>query len=199
MTHALAEHDRMIAGQIKACYVVALDLAASPPVCRVSDGEWTSAWVRWHSQAAGKARHWRVPSMNEQGALFSPSGDVSQGTFVPGLFGDAGPAPDTRDHVERWLFEDGGSLTYDWEAKSYSIVLPTGTVAIKVAGSDLAVTDNDVVVKSGHITLDGPSLLKGDVQIDGNVLINGGLHATDDISTDGALIDVAGNSNHHKH
>ena len=199
MSYVQAEHDRMIAGLIKGCYVVALDLAASPPVCRVSDGEWTSAWVRWHSQAAGKARHWRVPSMFEQGALLSPSGDVSQGTFVPGLYGDAGLAPDDRDHVERWLFDDGGSLTYDWEANSYSIVLPTGTMSIKVAGSELTVTDNDVAVKAGHITLDGPSLLKGDVQIDGNVLINGGLHATADISTDGALIDVAGNSNHHTH
>ena len=59
MSHVLSEHDRMIAGMIagmvKECYVVALDLTARPPVCRVSDGEWVSAWVRWHSLAAGKA------------------------------------------------------------------------------------------------------------------------------------------------
>ena len=193
MSHALAEHDRMIAGVVKSCYVVALDLTVRPPVCRVSDGEWVSAWVRWHSQAAGKARHWRVPSMGEQGALLSPSGDVSQGTFVPGLYGDAGPAPDNRDHVERWLFDDGGSLTYDWLAKSYSIDLPTGTVAIKVAGSDLAVTDNDVVVKSGAITLDGPATLNGDVQI------NGTLRVTGDILGGGSIIDTAGNTPNHKH
>ena len=53
---------------------------------------------------------------------------------MPGLFGDAGPAPDNRDHVERCLFDDGGSLTYDWLAHSYSIVLPTGLVDIKVVG-----------------------------------------------------------------
>ena len=193
MNHALAEHDRMIAGVVKSCYVVALDLTARPPMCRVSDGEWVSAWVRWHSQAAGKARHWRVPSMGEQGALLSPSGDVSQGTFVPGLFGDAGPAPDNRDHVERWLFDDGGSLTYDWMAHSYSIDLPTGAVAIKVAGSDLAVTDNDVVVKSGAITLDGPATLNGDVQI------NGTLRVTGDILGGGSIIDTAGNTPNHKH
>lgn len=193
MNHVLAEHDRMIAGVVKSCYVVALDLAATPPVCRVSDGEWISAWVRWHSQAAGKARHWRVPSMGEQGALFSPSGDVSQGTFVPGLFGDAGPAPDNRDHVERWLFDDGGSLTYDWEAKSYSIVLPAGTVVIQVADSDLTVTDNAVVVKSGAITLDGPATLNGDVQI------NGALRVTGDILGGGSIIDTTGNTPNHRH
>jgi phage baseplate assembly protein V len=199
MSYAGAEHDRMLAGLVKPCYVVALDLAAVPPVCRVSDGEWTSAWVRWHSLAAGKARHWRVPSMNEQGALISTSGDVSQGTFVPGLYGNAGPAPDTRDHVERWLFDDGGSLTYDWQAKRYSIVLPSGTVAIQVAGSDLTVTDNAVVVKSGHITLDGPSFLKGNVQIEGDVLINGALRVTADIHGGGSIIDTTGNTPNHQH
>lgn len=103
MSYASAQHDRMIAGAVKACYVVAVDLSASPPVCRVSDGsEWVSAWVRWHSIAAGKARHWRAPSLGEQGSLISPSGDVSQGTFVPGLYGNAGPPPDNRDHVEVW-------------------------------------------------------------------------------------------------
>ena len=193
MNHAQAVHDRMIAGVVKACYVVALDLAASPPMCRVSDGEWTSAWVRWHSQAAGKARHWRVPSMGEQGALFSPSGDVSQGTFVPGLYGAAGPAPDTRDHVDRWLFDDGGSLTYDWEAKRYSIVLPTGSVDIKVGGSAATVTDNAVVVTSGAIALDG------DVTIYGEVLINGALRVTGDILGGGSIIDTAGNTPNHQH
>ena len=82
MSYAEAEHDRMIAAMLMPCVVVGVDLAA--PAVRVSNGEWTSAWVRWHSLAAGKARHWRVPSMNEQGTLISTSGDVSQGTFVPG-------------------------------------------------------------------------------------------------------------------
>jgi phage baseplate assembly protein V len=193
MSYAGAEHDRMLAGLVKPCYVVALDLAAVPPVCRVSDGEWTSAWVRWHSLAAGKARHWRVPSMNEQGALISASGDVSQGTFVPGLYGNAGPAPDTRDHVERWLFDDGGSLTYDWQAKRYSIVLPSGSVEIAVGNSAATVTDDAVVVTSGAIALDG------DVTIYGDVKINGALRVTADIFGGGSIIDTAGNTPNHQH
>lgn len=193
MSYAGAEHDRMLAGLVKPCFVVALDLAAVPPVCRVSDGEWTSAWVRWHSLAAGKARHWRVPSMNEQGALISTSGDVSQGTFVPGLYGNAGPAPDTRDHVERWLFDDGGSLTYDWEAKRYSIVLPSGSVEIEVGSSAATVTDKAVVVTSGAIALDG------DVTIYGDVLVNGALRVTADILGGGSIIDTAGNTANHQH
>lgn len=193
MSYASAQHDRMLAGVVKDCYVVAVDLTASPPVCRVSDGEWISAWVRWHSIAAGKARHWRAPSIGEQGSLISASGDVSQGTFVPGLYGDAGPPPDNRDHVEVWRFDDGGSLVYDWQAKSYTITLPTGTVAIKVGGTDVVVMDDVVTVKSGTINLEATVNIKGPVNIDGP------LHATQSI-TSGADILATGNSdNHHKH
>lgn len=182
-----AQHDRMLAGVVKACYVVALDLTASPPVCRVSDGEWVSAWVRWHSIAAGKARHWRAPSMGEQGTLVSASGDVAQGTFIPGLYGNAGPPPDNRDHVEVWRFDDGGSLIYDWQAKSYSITLPSGTVSIKVASTEAVITDSAVNVTTGNINLKAA------------VLIDGPLHVTKGITSAGAIIDAGGNSNHHTH
>ncbi|WP_227234953.1 phage baseplate assembly protein V [Pseudomonas sp. IAC-BECa141] len=182
-----AQHDRMLAGLVKDCYVVAVDLTASPPVCRVSDGEWVSGWVRWHSVAAGKARHWRAPSLNEQGTLISASGEVAQGTFIPGLYGNGGPPPDNRDHVEVWRFEDGGSLIYDWEAKSYTISLPTGTVTIKVGSTQAEVTDSAVTVKSGTIALEA------------KVNIKGSLHVTGDITSDGAILDTTGNSNHHKH
>ena len=185
--YASAQHDRMLAGVVKACYVVAVDLAASPPVCRVSDGEWTSAWVRWHSIAAGKARHWRAPSLNEQGSLVSPSGDVSQGTFIPGLYGNAGAPPDNRDHVETWRFDDGGSLVYDWKAKSYTITLPSGTVTIKVGGSTAVVTDNAVNVTSGQITLKGA------------VTIDGPLHVTGAVTGDASILATGASDNHHTH
>lgn len=89
MSHALAEHDRMIAAMLMPCAVVGVDLPAA--TVRVSNGAWTSAWVRWHSLAAGKARHWRAPSLGEQGVLFNPSGQAGMGTFIPGLYGNAGP------------------------------------------------------------------------------------------------------------
>lgn len=187
MTFALGEIDRRLAGLVRPCSVIALDLTADPPACRVTDGEWTSAWVRWHSPAAGRARCWRVPSLGEQGALVSPSGDVAQGTFVPGLFGDAGAAPDNRDHILAWHFEDGGVLEYDWAAKRYRIELPSGEVRVMVAGAMFTVTDSS-------ITAEAPSLrLLGKVEVDGP------LHATGDITSAGSILDTTGNSNHHKH
>lgn len=188
-----AQHDRMLAGLVKDCFVVAVDLTASPPVCRVSDGEWVSGWVRWHSVAAGKARHWRAPSLNEQGTLISASGEVAQGTFIPGLYGNGGPPPDNRNHVEVWHFEDGGRLVYDWQDSIYSITLPTGTVVIKVGATLAEVTDNAVTVKSGTIDLEGKVNIKGPVNIDGP------LHATQNITSDGAILDTTGNTANHKH
>jgi len=191
--YVAAQHDRMLAGLVKDCYVVAVDLAASPPVCRVSDGEWISGWVRWHSIAAGKARHWRAPSLNEQGTLISASGDVAQGTFIPGLYGNGGPPPDNRDHVEVWRFEDGGSLVYDWQANSYSVNLPSGTVTIKVGSTQAEVNDDVVTVKSGTIYLEGAVNIKGPVNIDGL------LHATQSITSDADILAAGQSDNHHKH
>lgn len=185
MSFALAEHDRMIAAMLMPCVVVAVDLPAAR--VRVQSGEWISAWVRWHSQAAGKARHWRAPSLREQGVLFSPSGVAGTGTFIPGLFGDAGAQPDNRDHVEVWRFDDGGSLIYDWQANSYTIDLPAGTATIKVGGSVIEVTPGQVQITASQIALVGP------------VTIDGTLTTTGDINSAGKVIDAGGNTPNHKH
>lgn len=191
MSYAVAEHDRMIAAMLMPCVVVGVDLSAG--MVRVQSGEWVSAWVRWHSQAAGKARHWRAPSVGEQGALLSPSGVAGMGTFISGLYGNAGAQPDNRDHVEVWRFDDGGSLVYDWEASSYTIDLPTGTATIKVGGSVLEVTQEQVRVVASKIAL------VGEVVVDGPVTINNTLTTTGDINSAGKVIDVGGNTANHQH
>lgn len=193
MSYASAEHDRMIAGLIIPCRVVAVDLAAA--MVRVSDGgDWTSAWVRWHSQGAGKARHWRAPSLGEQGVLFSPSGNPAQGTFVPGLYGNAGSQPDNRDHVEVWRFDDGGSLLYDWEAKRYQVTLPSGTVEITVGGTVATLTDDAITAVTTSATIQAAT-----ITLEGQVQINGPLTVTGDINGGGRIIDTSGNTANHKH
>lgn len=191
MSYATAQHDRMIASTVMPCVVVAVDLPAA--MVRVQSGDWTSAWVRWHCQAAGKARHWRAPSLGEQGALISPSGEPAMGTFIAGLYGNAGAQPDNRDHVEVWRFDDGGSLVYDWAAHSYTIDLPAGNVTVKVGGSVWAMTPDSIRLASGQINLVGV------VTIDGATQINSTLNTTGDINSAGKVIDVGGNTPNHKH
>ncbi|MCE0958706.1 phage baseplate assembly protein V [Pseudomonas putida] len=200
MTYAAAQADRMLAGLVIPCYVVGVDLVAGR--VRVSDGgDWTSAWVRWHALAAGKARHWRSPSMGEQGTLVSPSGEPAQGTFVPGLYGNAGPQPDNRDHVEVWRFDDGGSLVYDWEANSYTIKLPTGTVSIEVGSTKAVMTDDAISAKTTTLTAEAQAatIKAPSITLEGNVQINGPLRVTGDIYGGGKIIDTDGNTANHKH
>ena len=182
----------MIAAMLMPCAVVGVDLAAG--AVRVSNGEWTSAWVRWHSLAAGKARHWRSPSLGEQGVLFNPSGQAGIGTFIPGLYGNAGAQPDNRDHVEVWRFDDGGSLVYDWAASSYTITLPSGTVAVKVGGTEVVATDSAITAKTTTATVEAPN-----ITLKGAVLIDGSLRVTGNVWSGGSIIDTAGNTPNHKH
>lgn len=191
MNYAVAQHDRMIAAMLMPCVVEAVDLSTG--MVRVRSGDWISAWVRWHSQAAGEARHWRVPSLKEQGVLLSPSGEAGTGTFIPGLYGNAGAQPDNRDHVEVWRFEDGGSLVYDWEARSYTIELPAGTVTIKVGDSLLEMTADSTRLMSGQIQLVGAVTIEGETQI------IGGLTTSADINSAGKVIDTGGNTPNHSH
>ena len=109
------------------------------------------------------------------------------GTFIPGLYGNAGGPPDNRDHVEVWRFDDGGSLVYDWQAKSYAITLPSGTVSISVGAASVVVTDSAVTVTAGDIDL------KGSVKVDGPLLVTG------DITGLGKVIDTTGNTPNHNH
>ncbi|WP_338799583.1 phage baseplate assembly protein V [Pseudomonas monteilii] len=200
MSYAAAQMDRMLAGLLIPCYVVAVDLVDAK--VRVTDGgDWTSAWVRWHSLASGKARHWRAPSIGEQGMLVSPSGEPAQGTFVPGLYGKAGDRPDNRDHVEVWRFDDGGSIVYDWAANSYTIKLPTGTVNIEVGSSKATITDDAISAKSKAITAEAETYtaIAPEILLRGNVKIDGPLLVTRDILGLGKIIDTAGNTANHKH
>jgi len=179
------EHDRMLAAMIIPGKVVDVDLQNAK--VRIESRGWVSPWVRWHSQGAGKARHWRAPSMNEQGSLECPSGVPALGTFKAGLYSEAGAQADNRDHVEVWRFDDGGSLVYDWQAKSYAITLPTGTVTIKVGDSTVTVADSAVTVESAAIKL------VGEVEIVGSLRVTGDIHGG------GSIIDTAGNTPNHKH
>ncbi|MDD2059144.1 phage baseplate assembly protein V, partial [Pseudomonas putida] len=110
------------------------------------------------------------------------------------LYGNAGAQPDNRDHVEVWRFDDGGSLVYDWQAKTYTIDLPGGTVSIKVGSTEAVLTDDAITAKSGAATVEAAS-----ITLTGQVQINGTLRVTGDILGGARIIDTAGNTANHKH
>lgn len=137
--------------------------------------------------------------MGEQGVLFNPSGQAGVGTFIPGLYGDAGAPPDNRDHVEVWRFDDGGSLVYDWEAKTYTITLPTGRVITKVGATESVTTDSDVTVTTTNIKLVAAVEVQGPLRVTQGVEILGGLHAVGSITSDANIFAAGDSDNHHTH
>ncbi|WP_287031349.1 phage baseplate assembly protein V, partial [Pseudomonas sp. UBA6310] len=68
------------------------EVQVTPPRVRVQTGTLTTAWLPWLALRAGTAKEWDPPTVGEQVVLLSPSGVLSQGVAVTGLFSDENPA-----------------------------------------------------------------------------------------------------------
>ena len=150
MSFELSEVDRQLSGMILPGTVAAVD-AGNARVRVESDG-WVSGWLPWQAQAAGAARHWRVPSIGEQVVMLCPSGDPAQGFALTGFY-TTGHGYDSRPDVVAWQMPDGGKIEYDFAS---SAVLVDGC--------------KTVTVKSASVTIDAP-----ETTITGNVTISGAL------------------------
>ncbi len=150
MSFELSEVDRQLSGMILPGTVAAVD-AGNARVRVESDG-WVSGWLPWQAQAAGAARHWRVPSIGEQVVMLCPSGDPAQGFALTGFY-TTGHGYDSRPDVVAWQMPDGGKIEYDFAS---SAVLVDGC--------------KTVTVKSASVTIDAP-----ETTITGNVTIGGAL------------------------
>lgn len=169
MSFELSEIDRQVSSLIMAGNVAAVQM--KPPRVRVESDGWTSDWVPWFAFAAGKARHWRPPSIGEQAVLLNPSGDPAQGFALVGYYTDSFDG-DGRPDVVGWLMPDGAVMEYD-HAAGAMLVDGVKTVMVKAAES--------VTVKTTQITLDAQDVLVTNNLTVGaaiNHLANGGAKAT---------------------
>lgn len=139
LRQAIRELERRQSNILRAGHVVAVDPVAL--VCRWSDGELTTGWVRWLTRRAGRDRDWWCPSIGEQALLLSPDGEPNQGWVLPAGYTDAHPAPDTDPARHVIAYEDGmrivhqpGRLILDgWDA-----------------GADIELRARNVVIKTGE-------------------------------------------------
>ncbi|MCG9083940.1 phage baseplate assembly protein V [Laribacter hongkongensis] len=159
MSFELGEIDRQLSGMLLPGTVSAVDVGSAR--VRVESDGWVSGWVPWQSQAAGKARHWRVPSVGEQVVLLCPSGDPAQGFALTGFY-TAGHGHDNRADVVAWQMPDGGKVEYDF---ALGAVLVDGckTVAVNAADS--------VTVKTTQIILDAQ-----DVTVTNNLTVGAAIN-----------------------
>lgn len=166
MSFELSEIDRQVSTLIMAGNVTAVQM--KPPRVRVESDGWVSDWVPWFAFAAGKARHWRPPSIGEQAVLLSPSGDPAQGFALVGFYTDSFDG-DGRPDVVGWLMPDGAVMEYDHTASGL-LVSGTKTVTVKNAETIDVESGGPVTVKAPSVKLDTP-----EAEITGNLKIGGAL------------------------
>jgi phage baseplate assembly protein V len=117
------------------------------PAIRVSlqDGEILTDWLPWFSPRAGKDRVWDPPEVGEVVMLLAPSGELSNGVAIPGLFSN-GNANGDRAGLHRRTYEDGTVVEYDRENHTFTV--------------DATDSDSEVIVKARRIQADGSEEVK---------------------------------------
>ncbi len=91
----LASFARLIENLIRLGIIAAVQM--TPPRVRVKTGALTTGWLPWVSPRAGADREWSPPTVDEQIILLSPSGQLSNGIVLTGLFSDHIPANGDRE------------------------------------------------------------------------------------------------------
>lgn len=149
----IAELARRMESLIRLGTIAEVDHSAAR--VRIKTGNLVTDWLPWTAARAGSTREWNPPTLGEQVAILSPSGNPAAGVILPGgVFSDANGAnsnsPD--EHVRD--YPDGARIRYNHA---------TGT--LEATGIKIA-----LVQASEHCTVDCP-----ETTITGNVLIKGAL------------------------
>ncbi|MFY9810826.1 phage baseplate assembly protein V [Aquabacterium sp.] len=190
---ALAELDRRFANVITLGSVHSVDAAKAR--LRVSIGDLVSDWLPWLTARAGDARTWWCPSIGEQCVVLAPSGDLSQGVVLVGMYQSAHPAPSNSPSIHLCQYADGTRLEYDASGGVLSVDC-VGDVLVKGARTLRVEFGGDITLQSPHITLDAPTVdctgalnvaqvtttgglastgAAGGASINGGLQVNGGL------------------------
>ena len=77
--------------------------------------------VPFQTMRAGEDQTYWLPSVGELGFLFSPSGDIANAIFVPGIYFKDFPAGDTTTQKSKRIFRDGLIEEIDVDAHSWKL------------------------------------------------------------------------------
>lgn len=91
----------------------------------LQDGEVLTDWIPWITLRAGGDRLWWAPEVGEVMMVMAPSGELANAVALPASFSN-GNQPGGRPTVQRAVFHDGTTVTYDREAHVYTIDVQAG-------------------------------------------------------------------------
>lgn len=154
-----ADMQRRLANVVRVGVVASVDLPNAR--CRVTIGEIQTAPLPFISCKAGEDRTWHPPEVGEQVIVLAPSGELTAGFVLGGVYTTAYPAPSTSPEVAKMLFKDGSSATYDRALHSLTIDLPpedssltvtvNGNVSVSATGNALVEADGNATVSAGSV------------------------------------------------
>jgi phage baseplate assembly protein V len=117
---------------------------------RVKAGELESDWIPMATPRAGKTSIYSSFEEGEQVVLASPSGDLSQAVILGAVATGTTQAGD-KGNLHRIKYPDGTVITYDHEAKKYTMdVAEGGSFALNIGGGV------SFVAEGGKLTIKAP-------------------------------------------
>jgi phage baseplate assembly protein V len=184
---------------------------------KVKVGDVVTDWVPYFDTRAGSTTTHSQPSKGEQGMLFSPAGNYERGAFLAGLHSDSNKSPSQSAKVDKIVFADGSSVTYDAGANSLEVdVKGAGIVTVNCKTATLNASDSATVntkastvnatntaavntkvatvTAETSVTVDSPiSTFTGEVLIEGLLTFEGGMVGSG--SGSGATMAIQGDMN----
>lgn len=152
----LAEIARLVENLVRLGTIAEVDVAAAR--VRVESGSITTAWLPWLALRAGASKEWDPPTEGEQVLLLSPSGQLTQGVALVGLFSEANPANGAAANLHRRTYPDGAVIEYDSTAKHLRATLP-GTAEVTAAGNvDITSQANITITATGDVVITGANV-----------------------------------------
>ena len=152
----LADLARLIENIVR--FGTVAEVQMQPPRVKVSSGNITTTWLPWLNLRAGADREWDPPTIGEQVVLLSPSGNLTQGVALTGLFSDLITANGDREGLHRRTYRDGAVIEYDSIAKHLRATLP-GTAEVTAVG-DISITSGGQIqiAATGDVVITGANV-----------------------------------------
>lgn len=144
----VAEIRRRLDNMIRLGTIAQVDHAKA--LCRVQSGAILTGWLPFFTRRAGSTNEWAPVSVNEQCAVFSPSGDLAQGVVLVGLYSAANPPCSNNPAVHKTEWANGDYVEHNAETGGYRLKL-TGHVQIDAASLDITCSG---AVKINGATID---------------------------------------------
>ena len=88
---SLSEMNRRLANLIRLGTVIEADYQKAR--VKIQIGPITTQWLPWITSNASHSKNWNAPEIGEQVLVLSPSGEMSQGTVIRGIYQQKHTAP----------------------------------------------------------------------------------------------------------